>query len=311
MSSAQAATNSSESVHVSVMPVEVLEGLAASSGGSFLDCTGGGGGHSVKILNANTSNTVVVCDRDPQAVARLEKIAKTFAPRMEVVQAKFSELSSKLTGREFDGMLADLGFSTDQLRGDRGFSFADSNLDMRMSQDGDTAADIVNNLDGRDLFRILKIGGMGNEAKIAVRAILDNRPFSSASQLAKVVDEAFVGGLREKTGRPATVVFQAIRIAVNDEFGQIEALLDASPKLLKKGGRLVVIAFHSLEDKLVAKRMRDWEQGDTAPAWYPGASRRQTIGQVLTRKAVLPTTEEVENNPPSRSARLRVFKFND
>ena len=256
-----------DSIHVSVMPAEVLDGLAASAGGSFLDCTGGGGGHSIKILNANATNTVVVCDRDPVAVARLEKLAKEFAPRMEVVHARFSELSPKLSGREFDGMLADLGFSTDQLRGDRGFSFNDSNLDMRMSQEGDTAADIVNTYEGRELVKLLKIGGMGNEAKIAVRAILDNRPFATAEQLAKTIDESFVGGLREKMGRPATVVFQALRIAVNQEFDEIEALLEAAPKLLKKGGRLVVIAFHSLEDKLVAKKMRDWEQGDTAPAW--------------------------------------------
>lgn len=304
-------TPATDSIHVSVMPGEVLDGLAASTGGAYLDCTGGGGGHSIKILNANATNTVVVCDRDPVAVAQLEKLAKEFAPRMEVVHARFSELSPKLSGREFDGMLADLGFSTDQLRGDRGFSFNDSNLDMRMSQEGDTAADIVNTYEGRELVKLLKIGGMGNEAKIAVRAILDNRPFTTAEQLAKAIDESFVGGLREKMGRPATVVFQALRIAVNQEFEEIESLLEAAPKLLKKGGRLVVIAFHSLEDKLVAKKMRDWEQGDTAPAWYPGANRRPSRGKVLTRKAVLPTADEVEKNSPSRSARLRVFKFND
>lgn len=303
-------TAAANSVHVSVMPSETLEALEAAVGGAFLDCTGGGGGHSIKILDANVKNTVVVCDRDPQAISRLQTLATRYPNRMEIVHARFSELTSRLSGKEFDGMLADLGFSTDQLRGDRGFSFADSNLDMRMSAEGDTAADLINNLEVKDLIRIFKIGGMGNEARIAAHAIVRARPFTSATKFSEVVDEAFRGRLRDKSSRPSTIVFQALRIAVNNEFEEIERLLDAAPKLLRAGGRLVVISFHSLEDKLVAKRLRSWEQGDTAPAWYPGARTKSSLGRVTTKKAVLPTDDEVQSNNPSRSARLRAFKFN-
>ncbi len=297
-----------ESVHIPVLLSESREFLRASEGGSFLDCTLGGAGHTQALLDASSEVTVAAFDRDPKALARAEAFLTEYGDRVEVAQAAFSELAQRCQGRTFRGMLADLGVSTDQIREERGFAFQDSSLDMRMDPtSGVSARVLLNGATEQELYVIFKKGGVGNEARKVAREIVAQRPIESADQLAKLVVRC--GGAKDKKTHPATVVFQALRIAVNHEFEEIDALMQAAPSLVEKGGRLVVISFHSLEDKAVTRVMREWDSGGSAPANYPGAVRHERKGRLLTKKAVFPTEQEIERNPSARSARMRVFEF--
>lgn len=292
------------------MEKEVLEYLRADKGGTFLDCTVGGGGHALAVLAANSENSLVGIDRDERAVARSTARLEHFGPRAEITQAPFASAAWRFAGRKFDGVLADLGLSSDQLREGRGFSFSDTGeLDMRMDQGATlTAGQIVNGFSESDLFRVLKQGGVGKEARIAARAIVAARPVNSSRELADLLSSALARYTLKKKVHPATVVFQAIRMAVNDEISQLQSFLQDVPSLMGPGGRLVVISFHSLEDKLVARTMRDWSCGEFSALW-PGSTRRSSIGELLTRKAVTPGADEIDRNPASRSARLRAFAF--
>jgi 16S rRNA (cytosine1402-N4)-methyltransferase len=303
-----------DSCHISVLRDEIVELLKSKDGGLFLDCTLGGGGHSKAILDSNPENELVALDRDERAVTRAASLLREYSGRLTVLRSRFGEAEAAVGERrgKFTGIVADLGLSTDQLRENRGFSFNDnSTLDMRMDESQPvTAAAIVNEIEEGELYRILRRGGVGPEARQVVKAIVRGRPFATTKQFAEAVNECLRG--RVKPGKkvsPATVVFQAIRIAVNDEFGELEALLSAAPRLAAKGGRLAVITFHSLEDRLTASTMREWEAGDDAPASWRGARRSASIGTLVTKKAVTPSEEEMERNASSRSARLRVFEF--
>lgn len=311
-----------ESVHISVLLEEVVSYLRAEQGGQFLDCTFGGGGHTRALLAAHPSNRVVACDRD---AAALQRGAQQFAKESRLILYKsafadfyscFDQISPVLGGpleREacrFDGVVADLGLSTDQLKGGRGFSFEDSAcLDMRMDREAPRSAyEVVNESEPRELTVILKRGGVGEDARRIVQAIVAARPVESARDLASIVERAVPR--RKKSGaHPATVVFQALRIEVNQEIQQIEKLLAAVPKMIKPGGRLAVIAFHSLEDKLVAGQMRRWADPDTTPARWRSADAPKGLGKLLTKKALTPSAAEISRNPSSRSALLRVFEF--
>ncbi len=304
-------TEQRESIHVPVMCAEVLEHLRAAEEGTYLDCTLGGGGHTEAILTSHPNNRVVAMDRDLRA---LERAARRFADkqdRVELMHGSFSELANLLRGRKFDGMLADLGVSTDQLREGRGFSFHDQDsLDMRMDESQSlNAADIVNEVSERELVRIFKIGGMGQEALMIARAIVKKRPFDNAAQLANLVRGALHGRHRQKSGDAATVVFQAIRIAVNNELEEISTLLKAAPQLVRDGGRCAVITFHSLEDKAVTSTMRGWASMGSYPASYRGPRTEKRLGRLVTKQAIRPAEEEITRNAASRSARLRIFEF--
>lgn len=298
--------------HVPVLRDEVVEVLQAQNGGSYLDCTLGGGGHTESILEAHNANTVVALDRDAAAIERSRERLRSHQERLTMYHTTFGDVLSVTQGQHFDGMLVDLGLSTDQLKGERGFSFGDDTpLDMRMDQSqGLTADEIVNNYPERKLLSVLKRGGVGFEAQTVVRAIVRARPIKSTKELARVINQAQAGHARKKSINPATVTFQAIRIEVNDEFGEIAKVLDAAPQIVKQGGRLAVITFHSLEDKLVARKMRAWEQAGSEPANWRGI-RGQSIGRAITRKPIIPSDSEVERNSASRSARMRVFEFNN
>lgn len=304
-----------KSRHVSVLEKEVQSYLKADQGGKFLDCTLGGGGHTRSILNAHPENTVLAIDRDTRALERVQVSHAEYGSRLTTEHSDFCALSSLVdSSTKFSGVLADLGLSTDQLFEERGFSFRDNTLlDMRMDEtQGINAADIVNTYAPTELLAILRRGGVGNEVTAFVKAIVSARPFSSAKQLADVIAAANPLRKAKKASsvHPATVVFQALRIEVNKEFQQIDALLDAVPSLMEDGGRFVVISFHSLEDELVTKRMRNWAMGDTRPPMFRAAAgAKRKLGSLLTRKAVTASDEELERNPSSRSARLRAFEF--
>ncbi|MCB0354373.1 MAG: 16S rRNA (cytosine(1402)-N(4))-methyltransferase RsmH [Bdellovibrionales bacterium] len=298
--------------HVPVLVREIVEFLGASEGGRFLDCTFGGGGHSRAILEASPLASVVGIDRDPAVEPMAERLQQEFGDRFQFRVGSFGDCCSQFGERSFDGVLADLGMSTDQLHARRGFSlWEDAPLDMRMDPSLSLTADeIVNNYPLGKLVSLLQAGGVNSgEAHHFAKVIVQKRPIATAKKLAEVVENSAPRKLREKSSHPATVIFQALRIAVNEETAQLRDFLESIPSVIKAGGRLAIITFHSLEDRFVAKSMRHWGAGDTSPAWWPTKSRQRSLGKLLTRKAVRALTEEVQQNPASRSAGLRVFEF--
>lgn len=293
---------------------QVLENLRASSAGSFLDCTFGGGGHSQAILNANPENKLLAIDRDPVAIERAALLKEE--KRFGILKTDFEHMFEAIKNNsdaKFDGVLADLGLSMDQLKTNRGFSFRDQNLDMRMDlQDSSTssAEDLLNNAAEHDLFVILRKGGVQKEAKKIASAIVRARPIATAQQLANLIASLHLAQDRKSgSAHSATVVFQAIRMSVNREIENINALLDAVPKLVNPNARFCVITFHSLEDELITAKMRSWHQGCTCPAGHKCECGQTKLGTLLTRKPIEPTDLEIEKNPSSRSSRLRVFEF--
>lgn len=300
-----------ESIHVSVLRDEVVSMIDAKNGGTFLDCTFGGGGHSRAILEASPDSRVFAVDRDPRAIERARRLVDQFEPRLRVQQGTFSRVLELFPQIVFDGIVADLGLSTDQLHEGRGFSFADdAPIDMRMNPEaGESAAELINRIEVGELFRVLRRGGVGQEARAVSSLIIKNRPFESARALAECLRDLPALRAKKKKAHPATVIFQALRVAVNQEFDEIDALLTQAPKMIRSRGRLAVITFHSLEDRLVTQKMRSWENQGTAPANFRGARTERPLGKVVTRKPLCPSEEEVRRNPSARSAQLRVFEF--
>lgn len=304
-----------ETRHQSVMPREVLEGLNAEAGGDFLDCTLGGAGHAEQILHAHPENRLHGCDRDQRALERAKQRLQVFGDRVTFSKAKFSELERVCQGRRFDGLLADLGVSTDQLHEQRGFSFNDETaLDMRMDEgDALDAGAVVNTYSEAQLVQVLKKGGVSSGAKSIARAIIKARPIAHSQQLADLIALLPAARRPGKRVHPATVVFQALRMEVNQELSEIESLLEQMPRLVKSKGRAAVISFHSGEDKLVARTFRRWAGSEQAPAWWVGerSKNAERLGRLLQNEALKPSEKEVLENNAARSARLRVFLFNE
>ncbi len=296
------------------MKEEVINYLKAKEGGVFLDCTLGGAGHTKAILDANKNNIVYAIDRDINAIERAKDFLKDYKDRVFLYNTEFSNANSSIfIGIEFDGILADLGLSQDELKENRGFSFNDESfLDMRMNQESVlTASNIVNEFESKELYKILKIGGVGKEAGSIVNAILKNRPINSAKELSQIIKSATLKFYKGKKLNPSALTFQAIRIAVNNEFGEIKKLLENVPSLAKPQARLVVICFHSLEDKIVTSTLRSFEKGENDKISLMVAKEEvKGIGKLITKKALVPTQEEIQENFASRSSLMRVFEFN-
>ncbi len=297
--------------HVPVMPREVVEALAVRDGGVYLDATFGGGGHSRAILAAARCR-VIGLDRDPEAVARGQELARR-EPRFTMIRGRFGELQQHLAAigvAAVDGVLFDLGVSSFQLdEPERGFAFmADGPLDMRMEAAGPTAAELLNRLAREDLVRLLRDYGEEPAAGRIARAIVEarqKRPITRTRELAELVARA-VGG-RPRHHHPATRTFQALRIAVNDELGELERGLEAAVRVLRPGGRLVTLAFHSLEDRLIKRFIQqhsDRPGGGSRHRPLPPRAGPPQLRWVI-RKPLTPTPEEVARNPRARSARLR------
>jgi 16S rRNA (cytosine1402-N4)-methyltransferase len=298
--------------HVPVLYQEVLEYLRPESGRLYIDGTVGAGGHAAGLLQSSAPDgRLLAFDRDPEAIAHSRRRLAQFANRVVFVQASYAEMAAlapEMGFEQVDGILLDLGLSSRQL-GDaqRGFSFMeDGPLDMRFDATGGrTAADLLNTLPEAALADIFwQYGEVRSNRKFA-RAIVHHRPIETTGQLADLI-------LQESGGRrgrihPATQVFQALRIAVNDELGMLEQGLKAAVKLLKPGGRLAVISFHSLEDRLVKNFIRDQSRDCICPPQQPFCTCdvRPTL-EAVTRKVVRPSEEEVAANPRSRSAKMRV-----
>ncbi|MEJ5237652.1 MAG: 16S rRNA (cytosine(1402)-N(4))-methyltransferase RsmH [Limisphaera sp.] len=299
--------------HQPVLVEEVVGLLAPRPGGRYVDATVGTGGHAEAILQASAPDGWLWgFDRDPEALALAQERLAPFAGRFELQKGNYADLLMKLAPESCDGVLLDLGVSSLQLETpDRGFSFqADGPLDMRMDPAQRlTAADLVNSASEEELARwFWELGGERRSRAIA-RAIVRARPVTRTAQLAELV--CAVVGRGGGARHPATRVFQALRIVVNDELGSLERGLEAAWRVLKPGGRLAVITFHSLEVRLVKafgrERVRDYEC--PADVDVPELRRpRPPQARWVTRKAVVPRAAEVEANPRSRSAQLRVLE---
>lgn len=295
------------SYHVPVLPAAVTALLAAPPGGLVVDATFGGGGHTRALLAAVPRLRVIALDRDPDAAAEVGKLGD----RVQFILGNFrkiDELVRGVSGDEIDGAVFDLGVSSHQLDvGDRGFSFhRPGPLDMRLGPDSPlTAAEVVNEWDeSRLATTIRRFGEEAHAARIAA-AIVAARPLGDTRELADVVGAAVPARYRRRA-HPARRTFQAIRIAVNDELGALRDGLDAALSLLRSGGRLVVISYHSLEDRIVKRRLAAGAAGCVCPPDLPvcGCGRSAEL-RLLTRRPLLPGDEEVAANPRARSARLR------
>ena len=302
--------------HVPVLLAETLEYLAPARGGIFVDGTVGLGGHAEALLGASPDVQLIGIDRDREALARAAERLAGFGPRVRLVQANFHQLMATLAGlgvRAIAGFLADLGVSSLQLETPgRGFSFRfDGPLDMRMGLSETTAADLVNQASEGELATIFRDYGEERHARRIARAIARARmekPVRTTGELKALVDAAKgPRALREERIDPATRVFQALRIAVNQELAGLERCIEEAVELLETGGRLVVISYHSLEDRIVKTTLRDLAQGEIDPVTGRSRSETQLI-EVLTRKPVRPTESEVDLNPRSRSAKLRAAR---
>jgi 16S rRNA (cytosine1402-N4)-methyltransferase len=307
--------------HVPVLLAESLERLAPGRGGLFVDATVGLGGHAEALLAASPDVELVGIDRDPAALERAGRRLAPFGGRVRLVQANFHQLDRALSGlgvrgvRSLAGVLADLGVSSLQLdTAERGFSFRfDGPLDMRMGLADLTAADVVNQASEGELEKIFRDYGEERQARRIARAIGRARlekPIATTGELRRLVGGVLGGGgggRREERIDPATRVFQALRIAVNEELAGLDAFLQQAVELMEADGRLVVISYHSLEDRIVKNTLRDLAQGEVD--LVTGRPRAETrLIEVLTKKPLRPSEEEVAFNPRSRSARLRAAR---
>jgi 16S rRNA (cytosine1402-N4)-methyltransferase len=301
--------------HIPVLVDEILTGLNVRPGATMIDGTLGGGGHTERILQASAPDgRVLGLDADPAAIRRVSQRLAQYVTtkRLIVVQSRFDQIQAVAEAHHFmpvDGILLDLGLSSFQLETpERGFSFVRSGpLDMRFDPSQEiSAADIVNTWPEHELANLLYQYGEEHRSRRIARFIVANRPINSTEELARVVEQA-VGRQRGRRIHPATKTFQALRIAVNDELGQLERTLPQCLNLLKQGGRLAVISFHSLEDRIVKQWMRREAQSYVPDPTHPMGGRQRTPTlRLITRSPITPSDEEVERNPRSRSAKLRI-----
>jgi 16S rRNA (cytosine1402-N4)-methyltransferase len=292
--------------HLPVMLAEVIAALGPKDGGQYIDGTFGGGGYARAILEAADCKVLGI-DRDPEAIARGQALVKQFEGRLTLVEGEFSRMDA-LAGAS-DGIVLDLGVSSFQFDTPaRGFSFReDGPLDMRMSLSGPSAADFVNSADHSTLASVIaRLGEEKNARRIASR-IIAARPLTSTAQLANLVAEAQGPAALRHAIHPATRTFQALRIHVNDELGELERGLAAALAILKPQGRLAVVSFHSLEDRIVKQFFT--QQGGSAPRasrHLPQPGRGKALLRVITSRPQTPTSAEIAANPRARSAKLRV-----
>jgi len=308
-------SDSKDAEHIPVLLAEVLEALAPRDDGVYVDGTFGGGGYTTAILES-ASCSVWAIDRDPQAMTRGAVLAEKFGDRLHLIAGRFGDMAELLNSRGIagvDGVALDLGVSSMQIEDRaRGFSFLrDGPLDMRMENSGRSAADIINAMPEKELSDIIFTYGEERHARRVARAIVaarSERPISRTLRLADVIRAAV---RRAHDGiDPATRTFQALRIYVNDELGELQRGLLAAERLLKPGGRLAVVSFHSLEDRIVKTFLRTRSVSAEKPSRHSPAAADQAPApratfQALARRPITPTETETARNPRARSARLR------
>jgi 16S rRNA (cytosine1402-N4)-methyltransferase len=304
-----------ETDHVPVLAEEVRSSLSVDPGDTVVDATFGAGGHAAILARElRGRGKLIAIDRDPTAKPYYERLRRRAQVPMRFLRGDFGTVLRQLAdnGVGADAILLDLGVSSMQIdRPERGFSYAtDAPLDMRMDPSADySARELVNEESERELERIFRRYGEERYARQIARAIGRRRakqPFERTGELVETIKSAIPAPARFGDGHPAKRVFQALRIAVNDELGELERALPAALQSLRPGGRLAVISFHSLEDRLVKRFLRDQERGCTCPPDFPVCvCGREPALRALSRRAIRPSTDEVAANPRSASARLR------
>lgn len=303
--------------HIPVMLNEVLEALSPAAGEVYVDGTLGAGGYTRGILNADKNCKVIGVDRDQTAHDMAVRWGVDYAGRLTLVKNSFGNLESALADigvNSVDGIVLDLGVSSMQFdEADRGFSFRfDAPLDMRMDRNsGQTAADIVNSMAEEPLANLIYLYGEERKSRHVANAIVKARAISkiqTTKQLADIIRSVIHVSPRDKID-PSTRTFQALRIAVNDELGELESVLSAAERVLKVGGRLVVVTFHSLEDRIVKNFLNERARPAPSPSRHLpialDAPQNRLSFSLITKKPVLPTEQEMKINPRSRSAKLR------
>lgn len=300
--------------HISVLLNECIEGLNIRPNGIYVDGTAGGGGHSFHIASRLSGGRLIALDRDPDAIKAATKRLESLPA--QVIQSNFKDFDKVLDDlgvEKIDGMLLDLGVSSYQLDNiDRGFSYhGDAPLDMRMGDSGPTAADLVNDLDVNELSRILTLYGEEKFAFKIAKAIERERnisPIETTGRLAEIISNSYPAAARRE-GHPARKSFQAIRIAVNGELDALKEVLDKAFDRLNVGGRLAIITFHSLEDRMVKQAFAEYTKGCTCPSDFPiCVCGKVPRGALKPKKPIIPTEDEIKNNLRSRSAKLRVIE---
>lgn len=299
--------------HISVLLNECIEGLNINPNGIYVDGTAGGGGHSAEILKKLDCGKLISIDRDPDAITTISERFKN-EPNSIIVNGCFGDMKKLLNDRgiyQVDGVLLDIGVSSHQLDTDeRGFSFhKDAPLDMRMSQSGTSAEDLVNDLSYEELRDIIYRYGEDKFAPSIAKGIVKAREeerITTTLQLAEIIKNSVPQKVR-KEGHPARKTFQALRIEVNGELTQLENGLDEAFEMLSPKGRLAVISFHSLEDRIVKQKMASWCRGCTCPKDFPVCvCGNVPKAKLVNRKPIEATQEELDKNPRSRSAKLRI-----
>lgn len=297
--------------HIPVLLNEVIQSLAIRTGGLYVDGTFGAGGYTEAILNAAPDVRVIAIDQDETAVAAGQSLVQQYAPRLTLIHGRFGDMAD-LVSTPVDGVVLDIGVSSMQIdRPERGFSFQkDGPLDMRMGQTGQTAADVVNTFKESDLADILYEYGEEKASRRIARKIVQRRqekPFQTTLDLADVIRSC----LPRKPGDtdPATRSFQALRIYVNDELGELKRGLSGAQSLLKAGGILAVVSFHSLEDRIVKNFMAQESGHVPNPSKYmPEVQKKAPSFEILTKKPITPSPAELSANPRARSSRLRAAR---
>lgn len=302
--------------HISVLLEETVCGLNIKPDGIYVDGTTGGGGHSSVVLSKLSNDGHLYCfDRDPDAIIACKERFKGI-DNVTLINEKYSSLKTVLNNigvERIDGLMLDLGVSSHQLdTKDRGFSYhLEAPLDMRMSQSGISAKEIVNTYSAKELANIFFIYADEKFSfKIAdeIVKIRENQPIETTTQLAQIVSDCYPNKFK-RNGHPARKVFQALRIAVNDEMGEVEKGIDDAFSMLNSGGRLSIITFHSIEDRLVKQKFLSYTKGCTCPPDFPVCvCGNKPKAKLINRKPIVATDEELEHNARSRSAKLRILE---
>lgn len=307
-----------EFVHISVLLKETIEGLNIKPEGIYVDGTLGGGGHSEEIAKRLTTGRLIGIDQDADAIRAASERLKPYEDRVDIVRSNYEEINNILDTLRVglvDGIMLDLGVSSYQLdTASRGFSYMeDAPLDMRMDDRMErTAADIVNGYSEQELYRVIRDYGeesfAKNIAKHIVKAREDN-PIETTLQLTEIIKAAIPAKVRMGQGHPAKKTFQAIRIELNRELQVLADSVDGMIRRLRPGGRLCIITFHSLEDRIVKQSFRKNESPCICPPGLPVCvCNRRSLGKVITKKPILPSEKEIEENRRSKSAKLRIFE---
>lgn len=302
--------------HIPVLLDECIEGLAIRPDGVYVDCTAGGGGHSLAIASRLTTGRLISIDRDEDAIAACTKRLEPVKDRVTIVKAAFSQIKEILRQLDIDGVdgiLMDLGVSSHQIdTPERGFSFrSDARLDMRMDRQAPMSAEkLINTYGEAEIADILWRYGEERYSRQIARRIVQLRqqePIQTTGQLVEIIKSAMPAAARREDQHPAKRSFQALRIAVNNELGELQETLEVIPSLLNAGGRAAVISFHSLEDRMVKTAFREQSRGCTCPPEFPVCVCGHTAEmKIITRKPIVATGEQLEDNRRAACAKLRI-----